>query len=188
MDWIKAIIEKYIGEDGKLDLTKAMVEVKAEFPKNAVPKEVFNATGEDLKAAKQLVNDLKKENKDVEGLQTKIEQYETDIETLKTERLAEKKTYTLKEALTKAGATDVDYMLFKLGDVEVDKDGNILELDNKIKSLKETNAAHFKQENAEDKGGGFKVLDNKLDGGTPPDAEALAIAEFERGLGIIQKK
>ena len=123
----------------------------------------------DLNSANELVTSLKKSNKDVEGLQTQISDYQSKVETLETERAAERKTYALKEALTKEGVSDVDYMLFKLGEVETDKDGNIIDLDNKVKSLKETNPSFFGEQTTaqtnDQTSTGYKVIDNKLDTG-----------------------
>ena len=189
MDWIKEILEKYVDAEGKFDIAAAIDEVKSEFPKNAITKEVFNQKNEDLKAANKLVDDLKSSNADIAELQTKIADYELDIAALKTERLQERKSFTLKEKLKEAGAKDIDYMIFKLGDVETDDDGNIVELENKIKELKETYNNQFNTEETatddtfkDDKG--FKVLDNGLEDGQQPNPEAQMTAEFEQALGI----
>lgn len=187
MEWIKAILEKHVNEEGKLDITKAIDEVKVEFPKMAVPKAVFNQASDDLKVANKLVEDLKVGNADVEELQKKITEYETDIETLNTERLAEKKLYQAKEKLKDAGAKDIDYMLYKLGDMETDKEGNIIEIDNKIKTLVESNASMFESRDTEEDATdtkGFKVLDNGLENGKEPDATTQVVSDFETALGI----
>ena len=42
MEWLKAILEKAKIEDGKLDIDGVMSTVNSEFPKYAVPKNVFN--------------------------------------------------------------------------------------------------------------------------------------------------
>lgn len=141
----------------------------------------------DLTSANELVTGLKKSNKDVEGLQTQINDYQTKVESLETERATERKSYSLKEALTKEGATDIDYMLHKLGDVEVDKDGNIVGLDNKVKELKESNPNFFAVDTkpiTDPAAPGYKAIDNKLDTGTAANPEADATAAFEAALGI----
>lgn len=144
----------------------------------------------DLNSANELVTGLQKSNKDVEGLQTQISDYQSKVETLETERAADRKSYALKEALTKEGVSDVDYMLFKLGEVETDKDGNIIDLDNKVKSLKETNPSFFAGEQTQtgqtndQTSTGYKVIDNKLDNGKQADPTADATAAFEAALGI----
>lgn len=186
MEWIKAILDKHVKEDGTLDKDAAMDDIKKEFPINAVPKTVYNQAAEDLKAANKLVDDLNKTNKDAEGLQEKISEYKQQVATLEAERAEERKTYTLKEALTKEGVSDVDYMLYKLGEVEVDKDGNIIDLENKVKALKETNPTFFASETKNNEPGapGYQVVDNKLDNGQPSDPVTTAAADFEKALGL----
>lgn len=166
MDWIKTILEKHTKEDGTVELVEANKEIDAEFPKNAVPKTDFNSKVEELKSANETLDSLKKDNKDVEALQNTIKEHEITVTQLQTNLAAERKTYALKEALTKEGVSDVDYMLYKLGEVEVDKDGNIVDLDNKLKSLRETNPTFFAAKESNDPNGlGYKVIDNKLNTG-----------------------
>lgn len=47
------------------------------------------------------------------------------------------KTSLIDQALTDAGAKDLDYAKFKLGDVELQEDGTIKDLDNLVKDLRE---------------------------------------------------
>lgn len=140
----------------------------------------------DLTTANKLVDDLKKSNKDTEDLQTKIDEYKTQMDQLKADRAEEQKQYAIKEALTKEGVTDIDYMLYKLGDIEVDKEGNIVDLDNKVKALKESNPTFFgSEDNLKDKTPtGYQVVDNGLENGKPSDPEASATADFEAALGL----
>lgn len=53
MEWLKAILEKAKIEDGKLDIDGVMSTVNSEFPKYAVPKNVFNDKVTELKTAEQ---------------------------------------------------------------------------------------------------------------------------------------
>jgi hypothetical protein len=171
---IEEILSKHIGDDGKFDQEAAAKELKEVQGKEYVPKTEFNSKNEDLKKANETIDTLQKENKDVETLQTTINEYKTQIEELETERAEERKTYAIKEALQGAGAQDVDYMIYKLGDVEVNKDGSIKDLSNKIKSLKEENPTFFAtEENKDDPKepmppNGFTVIDNKLDNENKP--------------------
>lgn len=117
MEWLKAILEKAKIEDGKLDIDGVMSTVNSEFPKYAVPKNVFN-----------------------EGLQKKITEYEGEIETLKTNALNTAKTFALKEQLAKAGVTDADYLIYKQGGIDkftFDKDGKPVGVDDILKPLRE---------------------------------------------------
>ena len=98
----------------------------------------------------------------------------------------EQKQYAIKEALNKEGVKDIDYMLYKLGEVETDKEGNIVDLDNKIKALKESNPTFFgtNDKPADGTPTGYQVVDNGLDEGKPSDPEATATADFEAALGL----
>lgn len=139
----------------------------------------------DLATANKLVGDLKKTNKDAEELQNKITDYEQQVQQLETERAEERKTYAIKEALQKEGVSDVEYMMFKLGQLEVDKDGNIVDLDNKVKSLKESNPTFFATEKQTEPGApGYQVVDNKLENGKTADPATTAAADFEKALGL----
>ena len=130
MEWLKAILEKAKIEDGKLDIDGVMSTVNSEFPKYAVPKNVFN----------DKVKDLKQSNADNAELQNKIKEYESEIETLKTDALNTAKTYALKEQLSKAGVTDADYLIYKQGGIDkftFDKDGKPVGVDDILKPLRE---------------------------------------------------
>lgn len=167
MEWIKVILEKHTGEDGVLNLVEAQKEINAEFPKNAVPKADFNSKVEELKTANDTLNTIQKDNKDAEALQTTITDYKSQIETLEAERASERKTYAVKEALQGAGGKDIDYLMFKLGDLELDKDGKVKDLDNKIKGLKEATPSFFESKEATPPADnkGYQVIDTKLDQG-----------------------
>ena len=66
MDWIKSIIEKYIGEDGKLDLEATLKEINKKAPENVVPKEQYNSLAE---TKKKLDEDVKTRDKQLAELQ-----------------------------------------------------------------------------------------------------------------------
>lgn len=133
----------------------------------------------DLETANTLVTDLKKSNADVEGLQQKIDEYETTVATLESERADERKSFAIKEALTKQGVSDVDYMMFKLGDVETDDEGNLVDLDNKLKDLKEEHPTFFADAETDEPAdpNGFRVIDNKLDDGGEVDEQPTSLLE-----------
>lgn len=154
----------YLSAEERIDERYAAIKLKLE------------ETEGDLVSADELVATLQKDNKDNEKLQTKIADYEKEIVVLKEERVKDRGLSTLREELTSKGALDVDYAIFKLGELEYDEDGNIIDLDNKIKDLVETNPTQFKTEdNPGTNGAGYKVRDNGL-GGTdnPPKAFNLA--------------
>ena len=140
MEWLKAILEKAKIEDGKLDIDGVMSTVNSEFPKHAVPKNVFNDKVKELSTTNETIADLKKSNADNKELQDKIKGYESEIETLKTDALNTAKTYALKEQLSKAGVTDADYLIYKQGGIDkftFDKDGKPVGVDDILKPLRE---------------------------------------------------
>lgn len=173
----KEVVDKVMAEHGKtLQTTKA---------------ELDNAK-EELNSANETLETLKEENKDVETLQSKISEHEATVTKLQEELSSERKTFAIKEALTGAGASDVDYMMFKLGEVEVDEEGKVKDLDNKIKELQESNPTFFTTTKEDDDAGndnlgGFQVLDNKLENGKQPDPAEAVVTDFETALGITQE-
>lgn len=89
----------------------------------------------DLTTANTKVDELSKV--DVETLQQQL-QAEKDA------RAADRRAWTLEAALAKAGCTDSDYIKYKLGDsVEYADDGSIKDVDNAVKTWKETYPAFF---------------------------------------------
>jgi predicted RNase H-like nuclease (RuvC/YqgF family) len=169
MDWILRLIDKHTKDDGTLDRDALNAEIKAEFPKNAVPKDQYNAVSAKHKEASDTLTGLQAQYKELEPIQTKVAEYEAKVAALEAEVAKAKREAQVREALKDAGAVDVDYMAYKLGEVELDADGNAKDLVNKIKALKEQNPTQF---GTESKAPDFKPLDNKLDPGKSPDKAA----------------
>ncbi|WP_069286103.1 phage scaffolding protein [Aerococcus urinaeequi] len=181
----KELVAKHTGEDGKLDTEAFVKELNTEMPKNYVPKSEFNTKNDELKEANKTIDGLKKANTDNEELQKSIDDYKVKAEQAQVELAQTKKDTAIESALRDAGVTDVDYMRFKLGDIEVDKEGNIVDLDNKVKSLKESNPTFFgTNDKSANEPAGYQVVDNGLDKGKPSDPEATATADFEAALGL----
>lgn len=150
MEWLKELLEKAQITDGKINVDEVMEAAKKEFPKHAVPKNVFNDKCEELKTANATITTLKKENGDNEELQNKIKDYEAEIGNLKTAAINATKQYALKEQLTKSGVLDPDYLIYKAGGIDnftFDKDNNPIGVDESIKAYREdkTMAHLFKQ-------------------------------------------
>lgn len=144
MEWIKEILSKHVGEDGKFDLDGATKEIKSEFPKNAVPKADFNdksqklkTANEDLTAANVLVEQLKASNSGNEDLQKQIDDYKKQLETVTAERLADRKNAAIELALTQAGAKNITAVkaLLKTDELEITDEG-VKGLDEKVAALK----------------------------------------------------
>ncbi|WP_461198544.1 phage scaffolding protein [Enterococcus sp. N249-2] len=151
MEWIKEILAKHVGEDGKFDLDGATKEIKSEFPKNAVPKVDFNdksqklkTVNEDLIAANTLVEQLKASNSGNEDLQKQIDDYKNQLETVTAERLADRKNAAIELALTQAGAKNITAVkaLLKADELEMTDEG-VKWLDDKVATLKKDEAYLF---------------------------------------------
>lgn len=168
MEWLRKLLEGATIKDGKLDIDGLMKSINTEFPKNAVPKDKYNEVSNDLKTANKTLDDLKKNHKNIEELQTEIENYKNKAAESEAARAKEQKEFIIKSKLKDAGCTDVEYMLYKLGDVEkldIEK-----ELENKVKELTENNTSFFKNEgNEEPDKQEPKVLANKLPEDTPEE-------------------
>lgn len=104
-----------------------------------------------LKTAEGTIRELKKSNEDNSALQEIIKTHEATIASLKAEADKTNKTYALKDALSKAGAIDPDYLIYRQGGYDkfkFDKEGKPEGLDNLINGFKEDkNLAHiFRQQ------------------------------------------
>lgn len=171
MEWIKAILDKHKKEDGTVDMEAATKEINQEFPKHAVPKDQYNLVSGQLKTANSTLKDLQEKTKDNPDIQKQLQDAQADKEEAEKQLQKFQTDAQLKEKLREAGATDTDYMIFKLGEIEVNKDGTIKDLDNKIKALKESSPSHFEETQAPGSQGnqtnpnlpGYTVKDNKLD-------------------------
>lgn len=191
MEWVKELIKKHTDKEGKFDSEAFDAEYKTEFAKHAVIKSDFNSKVEELKTANETLETLKKDNKDNKELQDRITEHEKKVAELETELAEERKNFALREAFAKAGAKDVDYMIYKLGDVEVNKDGSIKDLDNKIKALKEATPDFFEKEDPKNQNqSGFIIRDSKLETGVPSKPmtkeEINKIEDGEERLKAIQ--
>lgn len=146
MDWLKAILEKAVITDGKLDVEATTKSISAEFPKHAVPKADYNAKVEELKTANGTIETLRAENKDNAALQSQIDTYKQQVKDLQKAESDTKKTYAVRDALKDAGCTDPDYLIYKHGGLEkftfdaTEKPVGIEEL---VKSYKESTPAIF---------------------------------------------
>lgn len=98
----------------------------------------------------KLIEQLKKDAKNDEALQGKITAYETQVADLQKELDETRLESAIKVALMNAKTDDVGYMEFKLkegGALELDEDGNIKGIDEKISNLKTQFPTHFDSEN-----------------------------------------
>ena len=119
-----------------------------------------NLTAEHEKST-GLIAELQKQTKDNEGIQNQITEYQAQIQTLQEEALKAKTESALKIGLLSAGAkpSDIDYLMFKMEHdsewkPELDDQGKVKGLDDKLKGLKTQFPAQFE-------GTGSKKIDEK---------------------------
>lgn len=111
-----------------------------------------------LEQANSTLDTLKKNNKDNEELQNELKTYKDKVKQLETEAVENAKKQVIKDALGNAKALDVDYLMYKLGEVETDKDGNLIDLDNKIKDLQSNYPKFFEAEPEPENPDGYQAL------------------------------
>lgn len=136
---------EYVGK-GKHDALQALLDGK---------------TGE-LEKANTLIADLKKGNKDNEGLQAKINDYENQVMQLQEELEKTKLDNAIQLALRDAKAVDPDYLAFKLREkysseeLKLGEDGKIKGMDDKLAGLKTQFPTQFESSSKKN------ILENKL--------------------------
>lgn len=100
-----------------------------------------------LETANATITTLKNANKDNEDLQNEIKGYKATIDSLNAQADKTAKTYALKEALSKQGVLDPDYVIFKQGGIDgftFDNKGNTVGIADVVAKLKEDTAlAHL---------------------------------------------
>lgn len=104
-----------------------------------------------------------------------IEELRTQLEEANNGRTKLERSHKLEALLRKSGATDTEYMTYKLGGVdalEVDEEGNFTGLDDKLSELKEQHPSYFGEDDKSAKG--YKVVDNKLPEGNSTDVDPFA--------------
>lgn len=194
MNWLEELIAQHTDENGVVDKEALMSSIKAESPKHQVPKSVYNDKVAELKTVNDTLSSLKANTQDGD-IKAELESARSELASLKTE----KREQSVKQALLDAGVENeestLDYIRFKLGDLELDEDDNIKHLDNKIRSLKEEAPKFFEVSKDKDESTqqakGFKVQDNKLnDGGnqTPmTKSEIMQIKDPVKRVSAIQE-
>lgn len=130
----------------------------------------------------KLIEEFKASAKDNEGLVGKISAYEAEVAKL-TEALKQAQLDSaIQIALLGAKATDVEYMTFRLkekGDLELDADGKIKGIDDRLAGLKTQFPAFFESADTAREIEPHR-LPNREDGGTMSRAEFLRKPYAER--------
>lgn len=121
----------------------------------------------ELAKANSLIEEFKKDVGKDEALQQKIAAYEKQVSDLQAENSALKVDNALKFALSRAGGSDIDYLVFKAkekGEIKLGDDGNIKGIDDLISGLKTQHPVMFGA-SSNPQGGERKILENNLPGG-----------------------
>lgn len=179
MEWLKKLLEAAKINDGVLDIDGLMAQISAEFPKQAVPKETFNAVSNDLKQAKKDIairdtqlQELKDSAGDIETLKTTIEtmaQENTKAEAKYQEEIKQiKLNNAIDKALSGAKAKNLRAVkaLLDMEKVELDGD-NLKGLDDQIAALTTGEDSKFLFDAVEDPKPNFKGI-NPAEGGDGP--------------------
>lgn len=114
-----------------------------------------------LEEANTLIEELKKSNTGNEQLQGKVTEYEGTIQKLQAQLAQTQIDADAQAQLLAAGvkAEDLDYVMFKLkakGDLELDENGKVKGMDDKIAALKTQLPANFNSESKKN------IIENKL--------------------------
>lgn len=143
----------------------------------------FDEAESKLKEANSTLDTLKKSNKDNEELQNELKTYKDKVSQLEADAKETAKKQTIKDALANANATDVDYLMYKLGDVELAEDGSIKDLDSKIKDLQTNHPTFFQTTEPGQADSGFKSLGGAdIPPGGKIDPSKSLTADFESAV------
>ena len=143
MEWLKEILVKHTKDDGTVDTEALNKEIKQEFPKHAVPKDQYNNIADSLKEANSTIKTLENKVQDNPEVQKELESYKAKAEHLESDNKQLVINQQVGNALRDAGAKDIEYATFKLGQLELDKDGNVKDLANKVKDLQSNLPDYF---------------------------------------------
>ena len=137
-----------------------------------------------LLAANNTIKTLRDAARSFEGVDVADLQRQLDDE--KTGRKKERQEWNLRAALTGAGCTDVDYLLYKLGDtVEYEEDGSVKNQDALLESCRKDYAAQFPTQQAMGTGGAGNFARNH--GDADPQRARLEKDATDTNLPLVQR-
>jgi len=126
---------------------------------------IISGKDQELTAANGLIEGFQKSQKGNEELQGQITTYQEQVKQLQTQLVQTQIDSGLKIKLMEAGATDIDFLIWKAKNdnggkpLELGEDGEIKGIDDLVSSLKTSAANHFKKDD------GVKVDPNPLPSG-----------------------
>lgn len=110
-----------------------------------------------LNEANETITKASESTQTLETVQSELADYKTKYEEAQSTLTSERKTQKIKETLTAEGANDLEYLMFKLGDIE-----DVEKVSEMVKNLKAELPNHFANK-TDTTIEGYEVLGNKLD-------------------------
>lgn len=141
-------------------------------------KEDKQAQDNEFQKAQELIKQLQDSAKDNENVQTKIKEYEAQIEQLQADAAKAKLDYAIKAGLLERNINpdSMDFLLFKINqnnkELKLGEDDKLEGID--FDEIKTKYASHFK---AEDSNAGKKLDPNSLPQGGEPNNEPKSLAD-----------
>ena len=132
----------------------------------------------ELEGAQDLIKQLQDSAKDNENVQTKIKEYEAQIQQLQADAAKAKLDYAIKASLLEKNVNpdSIDYLLFKINqdnkELKLDENDKLQGID--FDELKTKYVSHFK---AEDSNAGKRLDPNSLPQGGEPNNEPKSLAD-----------
>ena len=132
----------------------------------------------ELEGAQDLIKQLQDSAKDNENVQTKIKEYEAQIQQLQADAAKAKLDYAIKASLLEKNVNpdSIDYLLFKINqenkELKFDENDKLQGID--FDELKTKYVSHFK---ADDSNAGKKLDPNSLPQGGEPNNEPKSLAD-----------
>ena len=132
----------------------------------------------ELEGAQDLIKKLQYSAKDNENVQTKIKEYEAQIQQLQADAAKAKLDYAIKASLLEKNVNpdSIDYLLFKINqdnkELKLDENDKLQGID--FDELKTKYVSHFK---AEDSNAGKRLDPNSLPQGGEPNNEPKSLAD-----------
>ena len=132
----------------------------------------------ELEGAQDLIKQLQDSAKDNENVQTKIKEYEAQIQQLQADAAKAKLDYAIKASLLEKNVNpdSIDYLLFKINqdnkELKLDENDKLQGID--FDELKTKYVSHFR---AEDSNAGKRLDPNSLPQGGEPNNEPKSLAD-----------
>ena len=155
------ILNEHVDADGKLNVAETEKALKAGIATEYVPKHDFNSKIEQLKDANSTIEKLQKDNKENEALQAEINDLKARADKAEQDLIAHQIRKDAEDALREKGVTNIEFALFKMGELERDADGKLKDFDTKFTKFAEANPDFIKKADAEEGKPAFKLYGAK---------------------------